>query len=230
MITKINIIFFFILISSVSNAQIIFNKAIGGTGDDKANCVKQTLDHGYIIVGSTNSFGAGGLDVYAIKTDKNGDTMWTRTYGGIYDDVGNAVIQNPDSTYMIVGYTFSFGSGQQDVYLIKIDKNGNLLWSRTYGGNNFESGNDIKRNSLGYYYITGYTYSYGAGNEDVYLLKIKSNGDTVWTRTFGGANGDETGNSVNLTSTGGCLITGSTNSFGAGNFDLYVVIDRKSVV
>ena len=159
MITKINIIFFFILISSVSNAQIIFNKAIGGTGDDKANCVKQTLDHGYIIVGSTNSFGAGGLDVYAIKTDKNGDTIWTRTYGGIYDDVGNSVIQNPDSTYMIVGYTSSFGAGQQNVYLIKIDKNGNLLWSRTYGGNNFESGNDIKRNSLGYYYITGYTYS-----------------------------------------------------------------------
>jgi hypothetical protein len=226
--TKKTIFFLLMVVCCVANAQIIFQKTIGGSGDDVANCVKQTLDGGYIIVGYTSSFGAGLKDVYAIKTDKFGDTVWTRTYGGVNDDVGNAVVQNADSTYVIVGSTLSFGAGQQNVYVIKINSNGDTLWTRTYGGTSLESGNDIKALSPSGYIITGYTFSFGAGEEDAYLIKINNSGDTLWTRTFGGENGNEAGNSVSLTSTNGYVITGYTTTFGAGGYDIYIITTNSA--
>jgi len=225
--TKIIFFFFTILICHITNAQIIFHKTIGGHGNNKANCVKQTQDGGYIIVGSTDMHDTTGLDVYVVKTDQFGDTLWTRTYGGINDDIGNAVIQNPNGSYVIVGSTFSFGSGQQDIYVISINGNGDTLWTRTYGGISLETGSDIKRTSTGDYVIVGTTNSYGSGDADIYLIKINNLGDTLWTRTFGGTS-DESGSSVYLTGGGGYVITGSTYSFGAGGYDMYIVTTNDS--
>ncbi len=220
---KIFISILFILLAFTQiNAQVIFHKTYGGTGDDKANCVRRTQDGGYIIVGSTNSFGAGGLDVYVIRTDKYGDTVWSRTFGGIYDDIGYAVNANNDGSFIIVGTTFSFGAGQQDIYVIKINGIGDTLWTRTYGGNNLESGNDIKQTTDGGFVIVGSTNSFGAGNSDVYIIKINALGDTTWTRTYGGTL-DEVGNSIQQNGAGGYVIIGSTTSFGAGNNDIYFI-------
>ncbi len=207
---------------SIIKAQIIFHKTYGGFADDKASCVRTTQDGGYIIVGSTKSFGAGGSDVYVIKTNHFGDTIWTRTYGGSVDDIGSAVIQTATGSYVIVGSTFSFGAGQQDIYVIKLTGNGDTIWTRTYGGSSFESGNDIKPTTDGGYIIVGSTNSYGATNSDLYLVKINSSGDTVWTKTFGGI-GDESGNSIQNLGSGGFVITGTTNSYGAGYNDVYFI-------
>jgi hypothetical protein len=94
----------------------------------------QTSDGGYAIAGYTKSFGAGEADVYVVKLDANGNLQWTKTIGGTKRDVGSSLIQTSDGGYAIAGYTKSFGVGGADVYVVKLDANGNLQWTKTIGG------------------------------------------------------------------------------------------------
>ena len=211
---------FTLLLVSLSNAQQRWERNYGGTNYDLGYSAQQTQDGGYIIAGSAASFGAGGGDVYLIKTNVYGDTLWTRTYGGTYYDGGFSVQQTSDGGYIVAGYTGSFGAGG-DVYLIKTNAFGDTLWTRTYGGTSYDLGNSGQQTSDGGYIIAGYTNSFGAGGYDVYLIKTNSQGDTLWTRTYGGTNVD-VGESVRQTSDGGYVITGTTGSFGAGG-DFYLI-------
>jgi len=210
------------LIKTSASGDTLWTRTYGGTGYDEGHAVQPTSDRGYIITGYTGSFGAGAYDVYLIKTDSSGDALWTRTYGGTYDDVGNSVQQTSDGGYIIAGYTGSFGAGYKDVYLIKTNASGDTLWTRTYGGTNHDEGNSVQPTSDRGYIITGYTVSFGAGGNDVYLIKTDSSGDTLWTRTYGGTNDDEC-KSVQPTSDGGYIIAGLTWSFGAGYNDVYLI-------
>ena len=114
-----------------------------------AYAVRQTTDGGYIVTGRTISFGAGNYDVYLIKTDSLGDTLWTKTYGGTNTDYGYAVQQTTDGGYIVAGYTLSFGAGNYDVYLIKADSLGDTLWTKTYGGGNFDEGWAVQQTTDG---------------------------------------------------------------------------------
>ena len=198
----------------------IWTKYLGGTLGDYGTSVMQTSDSGYIVAGYTNSYGAGESDVYLIKADENGDTVWTKTYGGASIDQGNSVAQTSDGGYIIAGTTESYGSGG-DVYLIRADENGDTVWTKTYGGVNNDQGNSVAQTTDGGYIVAGYTNSYGAGESDVYLVKTDENGDTIWTRTYGGVNNDQ-GNSVAQTIDGGYILAGTTNSYGVGG-DVYLI-------
>jgi hypothetical protein len=143
---------------------------------DDGLSVRQTSDGGYIIAGFTASGGAGGQDVYLIKTNPDGSKEWDRVYGGQYDDQGRSVVETPDGGYLIAGYTYSFGAGGSDVYLIRTDANGDTLWTRTFGGQNGECAYEIRRHYQSYI-IAGYTSSSGAGKRDVYLIKVDANGN-----------------------------------------------------
>jgi hypothetical protein len=114
-----------LLIKSNSSGDTIWTKNHGGINTDYANFVQQTSDQGYIIAGETESFGAGGKDVWLIKTNSSGDTIWTKTYGGSGNDIAYSVVQTSDSGYIIAGETESFGAGDSDVWLIKTDQDGN---------------------------------------------------------------------------------------------------------
>ena len=164
---------------SFGQAQQRWTRTYGGTNLDEGNSVQQTSDGGYIVAGSTSSFGAGSRDVYLIKADASGDTQWTRTYGGADNDVGQSVQQTSDGGYIVASWTESFGAGVYDVYLIKTNASGDTLWTRTYGGPGDDLGQSVRQTSDGGYIVAGSTASFGAGYDDVYLIKTDANGSTA---------------------------------------------------
>jgi hypothetical protein len=185
-------------------------------GDKIANCVRQTNDSGYIVVGHFSEFGAGGEDIFLIKTDANGDTLWTKTFGGTNDDQAHSVQQTSDGGFIITGSTRSLGAGTFDVFLVKTDVNGNVIWAKTIGDINEDDGCSVQQTSDGGYIIAGSTAT------NAYLIKIDLNGNLQWSKSFGGP-GDEYGFEVQQTTDGGYIITGGTNSFGAGDYDVYLI-------
>ena len=201
---------------------VTFEKTFGGTGFELGTSVVQTNDGGYVVAGYTDSFGAGGFDVYLIKTDAAGDTLWTRTYGGANSDHGTSVVQANDGGYFVAGYTESFGAGEADVYLIRTDAAGDTLWTRTFGGAESDYGHSLVQTDDGGCAIAGRTESFGSGGTDFYLIKTDASGDTLWTKTFGGTDRDS-GFSVVQTADGGYVVAGLTESFGAGRADVYLI-------
>ncbi len=182
-------------------------KTYGGAKWDEGHYVQQTSDGGYIIAGETSSYGVGHIDIYLIKVDLNGDTLWTRTYGGKSDDYAWAVQQTSDGGYIIVGVTNSFGVIFDDIYLIKTDKKGDILWTKIYGGEGINEGRAVQQVKDFGYIIVGST----RWIPDVYLIKTNKDGDTLWTNTYGGSCPDE-GWSVKQTRDGNYIILGTTFS------------------
>ena len=161
------------------------------------------------------SFGAGIGDVYLIKTDSQGETLWTRTYGGTDNDWSNAAEQTADGGYILACETYAPDSFQ--AWLLKTNASGDTVWTRTYPG-----GCAAVQQALdGGYIVAGGTPS-GAGNGDVYILKTDAQGDTLWSRTFGGKSMD-VANSVQQTADSGYIMAGLTESFGAGFYDVYLI-------
>lgn len=145
-----------------------------------------------------------------------------RTYGGIRFDAGRSVQQTLDGGYVIAGQTESFGSGAVDVYLIKTDSLGDVLWDATKGGSLHDWGFSVQQTLDGGYIIAGVTWSQGSGLIDAYLVRTDSSGNTEWDMTYGGAQ-DDWANSVQQTLDGGYIVVGHTRSSGAGLTDIYFI-------
>ncbi|MAW83526.1 MAG: hypothetical protein CL832_03690 [Crocinitomicaceae bacterium] len=208
-------------VDDVPDVPISWTKTFGGTDWDVGSSVQQTTDGGYIITGSITSFGNGSEDVYLIKTDGNGDSLWTKTFGGTGWDVGSSVQQTTDGGYIITGGVESFGNGNDDVYLIKTDQSGNELWSKTFGGVDGEGGSSVQQTNDGGYIIAGSTSSFGNWS-DLYLIKTDGSGNEQWFKIFGGTYLD-VGESVQQTNDGGYIITGVTSSFGNGSEEVLLI-------
>jgi hypothetical protein len=210
------------LLQTDAQGNMLFSKTFGGTDDDEGNAIIQTSDGGFLIVGNTRSFGAGGSDVWLIKTDANGQKIWDRTVGGPQDDLGLAVCEASDG-FLLTGATASFGNGGYDLYLCKTDFSGNVLWQKTFGGALDEKGYAIVRQNDGTIAICGSRQSGAPGNvADAWLLKADGNGNLIWQKTYGG-NGTDEAYSLLATPQGGFILAGYTDSFGQGNGDMWIV-------
>lgn len=204
------------LIKTDSNGNKVWDKTFGGSSLEVMQRAYQTTDGGYILVGNTFTFSAGGGDIWLIKTDTNGSQVWSRTFGGIYDEYGYDVQQTTDEGYIIAGLTYSYGAGNGDAWLIKTDLNGNKIWNRTFGGSGSDWGHSVRQTSDGDYIIGGATASSGAGLRDAWVIKTDSSGTALWTKTYGGSNNDQC-QTVEQTSDGGYIISG-TKDDGPGDF------------
>ena len=200
----------------------LWTKTYGGQYNESAFSIQQTTDGGFIVAGYTYTFGPGNYDVYLLRTDPNGDTLWTRTYGGTDGDYGYSVRQTTDGGYIIAGQTESFGQTYNDVYLIKTDNSGDTVWTRTYDAGSYEAANSVKQTDDGGFIIAGYIFYVGTQNRDFFLVKTDVNGDTMWTRIYGGSEPDEAW-SVIQASDGGYVVAGYTASFGSGNEDIWLL-------
>ena len=205
-----------------SNENLVWQKTFGGVLDDFAYSIQQTTDGGYIVAGYTRVFETVSSDVYILKLNSDGSLAWQKTFGGVLDDFAYSIQQTTDSGYIVAGYTNSFGAGYDDVYVLKLNSDGSLAWQKTFGGTYYDGAYSIQQTTDGGYIVAGYTKSFRAGDSDVYVLKLNSDGSLAWQKTFGGNDYDEA-YSIQQTTDGGYIVAGYTRSFGAGGCDVYVL-------
>lgn len=200
-----------------------WNRTLGGFGSDGARSVHQTSDGGFIITGWTFSYGPGFLgNAWLVKTSSTGIPEWNQVFGGNDVERGYSVRQSTDGGYILTGYTGSSGAGLYDMLLIKTDDSGNTQWNKTFGGSGRDYGHSVKQTTDGGYIITGYTLSFGAGGDDLWVVKTDSAGNEQWSSTYGGSSSD-IGYDVQQTFDGGYIITGHTLSYGAGLHDVFLI-------
>ena len=194
----------------IGNSNSWFVKDFGGEKFEEGSSIIETLDGGFIITGTTTSFGDGNYDVFLVKTDLFGNEEWSQTFGGTQNDFGKSIEQTDDHGFIIFGWTWSSGNGYGDLWMIKTDPQGNEEWNKTFGGSNTERGWSGHQTTDGGYVVVGEITSFGNGQQDVWLIKTDSQGNEEWNRTFGGSL-SEIGYSVQQTRDGGFIITGSSN-------------------
>ena len=210
---------YLIKLDAVGN--VVWDQTYGGTVglSDKGYSVRQTTDGGYVISGTTETYGFGGDDVYVIKTSSVGSIEWTRTIGTAGTiEAGREIEQTSDGGYVVAGYTDGSGVSFYDVYLIKLNGAGVVQWSKTYGGSSYDFAYTVEETSDNGFILGATTNSFGAGNWDAYLIKTNSTGVLQWSKTYG-MSGEDRVQAAKQTSDGGYILCGRSNSFGAGNFD-----------
>lgn len=196
----------------------------GWTSGENLDAAIELANGCFAMTGFTQTCSAGDYDTWIIKSDPAGHIVWTRSIGGTGTEVGLCLTQLNDGGIVVAGSTStpSYGFGGNDMYIVKFDTTGNLLWTKSLGNTGTEQANGITKTTDGGFVVCGYTNSYGAGSNDVYIAKFDASGNLQWTRTVGGGSSDYA-NSVIETSTGDLVVCGSSQSFGLGMEDAYVI-------
>ena len=211
-----------------SQGNKLWEKTYGGSNGDVFKSLIQTTDGGYAVAGYTYSCGAGHSDGWLLKLDSQGNKLWEKTYGGRMYDVVESLIQTPDGGYMAAIRTGAASAGDADGWLLKLDSQGNKLWEKTYGGNDWDSLTSLVYTLDDGYMIAGYTNSYGAGHSDGWLLKLDSQGNKLWEKTFGGSERDSFSSLIS-TSDAGFVLAGNTRSKGTGEANAWIIkLDSES--
>ena len=205
-----------------ADGSLDWQETFGGTAWDEAYSIQQTTDGGYIVAGSTSSFGSGYYDLYILKLKSDGSLDWQKTFGGSNNDEAYSIQQTDDGGYIVAGYTEPSGAGHRDVYILKLNANGDKVWEKILGGSDDNVAWSVQQTDDGGYIVSGSIYSSDITSFDVYVLKLDASGNLIWRRIFGGIYW-ENGYSVQQTLDGGYIVAGSTSSFGAGLPDAYVL-------
>ncbi|MFX0179540.1 MAG: SBBP repeat-containing protein [Candidatus Hodarchaeota archaeon] len=211
-----------VLVKYDENGIEQWNRSWGGNASDRCCGLALDLSGNILLVGSTESFGAGDEDIVLVKYNRSGTLQWNTTWGGGgFDRCYGGSVDSSENMYL-VGVTDSFDLGGGDIALVKYDKNGEQQWNRTWGGIEHDAGRGITIDSLGNIYLVGQTESYGAGDHDIILVKYDENGLQQWNRTWGGISQD-IGDDVVVDQSGNVYLVGQTWSFGPGQADIILV-------
>jgi hypothetical protein len=215
------------LIKTDSDGIVEWSRSYGGDDFDMGQSVQQTGNGGYIVTGWTRSLGAGGENVYLIRTDGEGNEVWSRTFGGPGEERGHSVLETRDGGFAVVGYTLSLDRTSMRVCLIKTDPSGEETWSRTH--ETMAEGQWIGETLDGGFVVTGYIIEQEepapGGAQELYVLKTDVDGNKIWSLSLGGESTDK-GYSVQQTTDGGYIVAGCTHSLGLGTWeysDIYLI-------
>lgn len=160
-----------------------WSKTYGGGDDDRCWALAE-VEGGWVLAGETASSGSGERDCFVIRTDVQGDEVWSRAYGGEKDDRCFSVTAADDGGYVVAGQTFSYGAGDRDAWILKIGEDGELLWSVTQGGEASDVAHSVVSDASGAFLVTGYTTSLAESPDDPMLVKIAGDGTVVWNRVL----------------------------------------------
>ncbi|HHW43730.1 MAG TPA: hypothetical protein GXX25_07980 [Desulfotomaculum sp.] len=216
------------VVQTDEKGEPLWEQNFGGQYCDYAWSVRQTKDGGYILAGGTESFGAGIYDVYLIKLDSSGQELWEKTYGGKGSDCGYAVLELDDGGYLIAGNTESFGNGNADIYLLRTDPNGQLIWQKTYGGKGSDYAWSLAPCRDGSYVIAGEKEVAGRQGNILAacLIKVDRDGNELWEKTYGDGSAGSI-YAVYQEGDGGHVLAGKKESTGGG-YDIYLVKTDKN--
>ena len=212
----------FWLVKTDQDGNTIWEKTYGGNQTERCISTIQTSDSGYIMVGTTRSYGSGGDDIWIVKTDVDGNLIWSNYYGGNNDDAGYSIQGTNDDGYIIIGFTTSISTGGADFCLLKIDYAGDQQWLKTFGGTEDDKGYSMRKTSDENFVIVGMTKSFGLVNPDIWIIKVNQNGDQLWDKIIGGSDYDYSP-WIQQTNDGGYILAGYTYSFGAGLYDAWLI-------
>ena len=196
----------FWLLKLTEDGLLDWQTNLGGDDTDHAVCIRQTADLGFIVAGTTSSYGSGPTDFWLVKTDQQGNIEWEQAYGGFSYEFCQHVEQAIDGGFIATGYTASYGNGDYDIWILKTDEFGEVVWDITYGGADGDYGECVQQTSDGGYVICGFTYSVDIGTSDVVVIKLDSNGSIEWSENYG-FDGWDYAYSIQQTSDSGFIIS-----------------------
>jgi hypothetical protein len=206
------------LVKLGTDGTIGWQRTLGGTGSDELTSAQATADGGYILAGSTESFGTGARGAWVVKLTPGGAVQWQRKFEGAYWNGAHSAREVSGGGYIVSARTAG------DAWILRLDGNGSLLWQSTYGGADLDNYHDsyAQETMDGGFIVGGHTLSFGAGSTDIWLMKLRNEGSVVWQTSYGGTEW-EGATSLEQTSDGGYLLAGSTVSFGAGHGDMWIL-------
>ena len=210
--------------SGTARGQETWSRTLRGFAPAESVSSRATSDGGFVTVGSTSQWGMGGTDIWVVRTNPAGGAIWQKAYGGAADDVGTAIRQTRDGGYIVTGWTSSFGAGGKDVWVLRLDASGNVLWERAVGGVGTEEGRGVAEASSGNFVVAASTDTFGAGAEDLLVLRFDPAGNLLpFSRTHGGAGSDIPVTMERDTYLDSLWVLGSTTSYGAGGSDFWLL-------
>lgn len=201
-----------------AQGEELWSQTYGGEGDDNGWDLLEVADGGFVLLGFSDSFSAGDMDMYLVRTDSEGDELWSRTYGGGEDEYGWALARSDDGGYALAGQTLSFGAGGNDGLLVKVDSEGQEQWLQSYGGEDRDRLFAITAADDGGFVLAGITRSFGKGSRDAYMVKTDSLGAIDWELVIGETQ-DDVAHAISNTEDGGYIVTGYTQNYEASVYD-----------
>ena len=199
----------------------LWAKTFGGVNDDYGVDVLELNNGNYFVLANTNSFGKGDLDIWMLWIDANGNLIREATNGAVGMDGAAETIELPNGGLLNFCYTRNYGATSRDFYLLRTDKNGDSLWAKRYGGNDYEESQNINITPEGDVLLVGHSASSDPFH-DMYVLKIATDGSVIWERNFGGVMHDG-GQCQLISSNGNYVFVARSMSFGSGDRNAYVV-------